>query len=122
MIHAHPLRSKALKLSIAAVHARRELDRERAFVLSGQLLKSTTSIGANREEAKYAQSTLDFLSKLHIALKEASETQYWLMIIRASNCTKDVAWDDLAHLCHEIAAMLVQATKTIKQKRQKDSP
>lgn len=116
MVNSHPLREKALQLSIAAVHASHVLNEEREYVLSKQFLKSATSIGANLQEAKYAQSKLDFLSKMNIALKEAAETEYWIAIIQASNCGKSISWELLSQECHQIAAMLVQATKTLKQK------
>jgi len=92
--------------------------KQREYVLSKQLLKSATSIGANIEEAKYAQSKRDFLSKMNIALKEASETQYWIKVIRASGYGSDEVWNPLATEAHELTALLVAITKTLKRKLQ----
>ena len=61
-------------------------EQQKEWVLSKQLLRCGTSIGANTRESRNAQSRLDFLSKLNVALKEADETEYWLDIIHASGC------------------------------------
>ena len=62
---------------------------EKEFVLTNQLLRAATSIGANIHESKYAQSTADFISKMKIALKECFETEYWLELLNRSDYISD---------------------------------
>ncbi len=81
------------------------------FVISQQLLKSGTSIGANVKEAEFAQSQKDFLSKMNIALKEASETEYWIELLRDSDHYGDV-WVSLLFDCVEIKKILHAIVKT----------
>ena len=74
---------KSLAFSVRIVHMQKYLsDQKREYVISKQICKSGTSIGANIAEAQRAQSTADFVAKMKIALKEANETQYWLQLLR----------------------------------------
>jgi four helix bundle protein len=74
--------SKSLAFSVRIVNLYRYLkDQKKEYVISKQICKSGTSIGANIAEAQRAQSTADFVSKMKIALKEANETQYWLQLL-----------------------------------------
>ena len=82
-------KSFAFAVGIVKTGRRLQLDR-REWVLSKQLIRSGTSIGANIEEAIAAQSKKDFLSKMSIALKEARETHYWLRVIRNSGLSNGV--------------------------------
>ena len=84
------------------------------YTLSKQLLRSGTSIGANVTEAQNAQSRADFLSKLNIALKEASETKYWLRLLNATDYLSDVEFDSMMCDCSEIEKILVSSVKSIK--------
>lgn len=84
-------------------------------VISKQLLKSGTSIGANINEANYAQSKADFISKLHIALKETAETEYWLRLIELSSYIESKKKDDLMKQCLEIKRMLIASINTAKE-------
>ena len=72
--------SKAFALRIVRLH-RYMVSNKREFVLSQQLLRSGTSIGANIKEAQFAQSKADFIAKMYIALKESGETEYWLELL-----------------------------------------
>lgn len=86
------------------------------YVLSKQLLKSGTSIGANVKEAIQAQSQKDFLAKLQISLKEASETEYWLeLIFRSEYLTKE-QYDSINTNCLELIKILTSIIKTTKNK------
>jgi four helix bundle protein len=81
----NPLKEKSYAFALKIIAINRILqDEQREFVLSRQLLRSGTSIGANAEEAIGAQSKRDFLSKVSIAYKEARETNYWLRLLRDS--------------------------------------
>ena len=85
-------------------------------VLYKQLIRSGTSIGANVREAQSAQSDRDFLHKLEIALKEARETEYWLILIVQADLIKEQRIGLLRQECEEIIKILVVITKKIKQK------
>ena len=80
------LEEKSFQFAIRIVDLYRFLiDTKKEFVLSKQMLRAGTSIGANIAEAQFAQSKADFVSKMHISLKEANETRYWLRLLEASN-------------------------------------
>ena len=83
-------------------------------VISNQIGRSGTSIGANIYEAKYAQGKKDFISKLEIALKEASETGYWLELLHKTKYLDDVTYKSLSSKCTSIRVMLVSSCKTVK--------
>lgn len=87
------------------------LIKEKEFVLSKQLLKSGTSIGANVEEATAAQSRRDFISKMSIASKEARETRYWLRLLNKSELT-DIHVSDWLVKSNEIVRILTSIVKT----------
>jgi four helix bundle protein len=83
--------------------------------MSRQLLRCGTSIGANTRESKNAQSRMDFLNKLNIALKEADETEYWLDLLHETNYLDDSAYDSLNNDCAEIIKMLTTIIKKLKE-------
>ena len=84
------------------------------YSLINQLERSATSIGANIHEAQYAQGKKDFVSKLEIALKEASETGYWLELLRRTNYIDEQTYKTLSTKCTSLRAMLVASCKTTK--------
>ena len=86
------------------------------YVLSKQVLRSGTSIGANIREAKRAQSTPDFYSKLTISLKEADETQYWLELLHRTGFVSDDVFRSINSDCEELIKLLVSITKTLRNK------
>ena len=83
--------------------------------MSRQLLRSGTSIGANIAEAQYAHSKADFLAKMTIALKEASETLYWLQLLREAGFILDEEFNLLERLNSSLIARLVSSVKTVKR-------
>ena len=87
------------------------------YVLSRQILKSGTSIGANIRESKNAQSISDFISKLEIALKESDESQYWLEILYETGYITKEQFDSMIADNKELTAMLVSIVKTSKQNK-----
>ena len=91
-------------------------DLKKEHVLTNQILKSGTSIGANIYEAQYAQSSDDFVSKLEIALKECFETEYWLEILYETNYIDKKDYDQLISDCGAIRRMLISACTTMKAK------
>ena len=84
------------------------------YVLSKQLLRSGTSIGANITEAQDAQSKADFLSKLNISLKETGETLYWLRLLHATDYLTEKEFEAVYVDCEEIKKILVASIKTLK--------
>ena len=88
----------------------------RESVLTNQLLRSGTSIGANIHEAQYAQGTADFISKLEIALKETNETEYWLNYSLKLDIIKS-DYKNLQNECGSIRRMLISSCKTVKENK-----
>ena len=87
-------------------------DEQKEYTLSKQMLKSGTSIGANIKEAIRGQSKPDFYAKMNIALKEASETEYWLELLHESGFLKDNFFKSIYEDCQELIKLLVAITKT----------
>ncbi len=96
------------------------LAEHKEYVLSKQVLRSGTSVGANVEEAKHAQSKMDFVHKLSIAQKEASETNYWLRLLKESDYLKGKLAESLMCDCEEIQRMLTASIKTAKTNLEKE--
>ena len=82
------IHDKSFQFALEIIGLYKKLQSEREYVLSKQLLRSGTSIGANVEEALAGQSRRDFMSKMAVASKEARETRYWLVLLQKSNLTK----------------------------------
>ena len=109
-------KSKAFALRIIKLYKQlREVDKE--FVLSKQILRSGTSIGANARESKNSQSKADFINKLSIALKEADETQYWLELLYESSIINENIFCSLNNDLKEIIAIITSSIKTAKQNK-----
>ncbi len=85
------------------------------FILSKQLLKSGTAIGALVKEAEHSQSKADFINKMNIALKEANETEYWLMLLIESEYNAESTILSLLEDCKELIRLLVSIVKTSKE-------
>ena len=89
-------------------------DNKKEYVLSKQILKSGTSIGANVKEAIRGQSKADFYAKMNIALKEASETEYWLEILNETDYIDKALFESIYSDCTELIKILMSITKTQK--------
>jgi len=112
------LKDKSYAFAIRSVKLFQYLTAEhKEYVLSKQLLRSGTSIGANIEEAFQGESRSDFIHKLSIANKEAFETHYWLRLLRDSEILTKRQAESLLQECDEIQRMLVAAIKTSKSKK-----
>lgn len=85
---------------------------QKETVISKQIVRSGTSIGANINEANYGQSKADFISKLHIALKEAAETEYWLRLLLASSYISEEMGESLLKDCLELKKILIASINT----------
>ena len=88
-------------------------DEKKEFVISKQMLRSGTSIGANLAEAEYGYSREDFTNKLYVALKECAEMLYWLELLYNTEYLNAKQYSDLRDDCEEIRKMLSSATKTL---------
>ena len=109
------LQDKSLLFAVRCVNTYRYLVGEKKeFVLSNQMLRSGTSIGANITESRNAQSDADFISKLSVALKEADETAYWFELMRMTNYISEEDYESLNKDLGELIAMLVTTLKTKK--------
>ena len=111
------LKEKSFAFAIRAVKLCQYLRTEKQeYVLSKQILRSGTSIGANIEEACGAQSDNDFIAKLHISLKEANESHYWIRLLQECDFITKNQGNDLIKDVEEIIALITASLKTIKKK------
>jgi four helix bundle protein len=106
------LAEKTLNFAVRVVKCCHYLQEEKKdFVISNQLLRSGTSVGANVHEAVYAQSKADFISKLSIALKEASETSFWLVLLHRTDYLEEKVYVSLKSDIDEIIRITVSSIK-----------
>ena len=91
------------------------LSERKEFVLSKQLLRSGTSVGAMIKEAEHAQSKADFLNKMNIALKEINETEYWLMLLKDSSYLSSSEYESIHEDCIELIRLLASTVITLKK-------
>ena len=114
------LKTKSFYFAVQIVELYKHLTTERKeFVLSKQILRCGTSIGANVEEAIGGQSEADFMSKLSIAYKEARETSYWLRLLQETKYIEPVEAKKYMELCDELQRIMGSSIKTIKAKKKK---
>lgn len=106
----------SLEFSVDIINLVKHLKSNRESVISNQIGRSGTSIGANIHEAQYAQGKKDFISKLEIALKEASETGYWLELLRRTDYIDEKQYKTLSSKCTSLRVMLIASCKTAKEK------
>ena len=104
-------KSKQFALRIIKLY-RYLCDEKEEYILSKQLLRSGTSIGANIREALQGQSKSDFYAKLSISLKEASETEYWLELLHESGYIDDRSFESIYSDCVELLKLLISILKT----------
>jgi len=90
---------------------------QKEFVLSKQILRSGTSIGALVKESEHAQSKADFINKMNIALKEANESEYWLMLLKDSEYINENSFNSLHSDVSELIKLLASIVKTSKQNK-----
>ena len=110
-----PLKDKSYLFAIRIVKLSQFLQNEkREYVLSKQVLRSGTAVGALIREAEYGQSKPDFTSKMSIALKEANETEYWLSLLKDTGFIQETEFASLQSDVKELIAMLVSTVKTSK--------
>jgi four helix bundle protein len=108
----NPIKEKSFTFALEIIELCRKLQDQREYVLSKQLLRSGTSIGANIEEATAAESRADFIHKMTIASKEARETHYWLRLLDESGIAKETGLDEILSQADELKRMLTAIVKT----------
>ncbi len=112
------IESKAFAIRIIKLYKYLK-ENKQVYVLSKQVLRSGTSIGANVRESVNAQSRMDFINKLSIALKEANETEYWLELLHESDVLDDTQFESIYNDCGKLAATLTKIIKTTKSGAEK---
>ena len=116
MIKDNAIIEKSMEFAVRIVNLYKYLQKEKnESVMSKQLLRSGTGIGANAREGIYGQSRGDFLSKMSIALKECSETEYWLELLSRTGYLNEQEYESIKSDCSEIAKMLTAIVKSTKK-------
>ena len=109
---------KSLRFAARIVKLHRYLSKEKhETVISKQIIRSGTSIGANANEAIYGVSKAEFIAKLQISLKETAETEYWLRLLVMSDYLTEAEGESLIHDCLEIKRILIASLKTARKNR-----
>ena len=111
------LKSKSYAFALRIIKMYKYLCSNKEYVLSKQVLRSGTAIGALVAESEFAQSKADFVSKLSIALKEANETIYWLNLLKDSQYINDIMFKSIKNDNEELIKLLVSSIKTAKNEK-----
>jgi len=112
----NPLKDKSYRFAIRIVKLSQFLQQDKKeFVLSKQILRCGTAIGALIREAEFGQSKADFTNKMSISLKEANETEYWLSLLKDTEFISENQFMSMQSDCKELIAMLVSTVKTSKE-------
>ncbi len=109
------IKEKSFAFAIEIVLLYRVLTEKKEFVLSKQMLRSGTSIGANIREAEHAQSKADFIHKLSISLKEANETEYWIDLLFETNYLTEIEFQNIKPKIIELLKLLTSIINTSKK-------
>lgn len=109
------LKDLSVEFSVEIIQLVKYLKSIKEPIISNQIGRSGTSIGANIHEAQYAQGKKDFISKLEIALKEANETSYWLELLYRTEYINEDTFKKLSSECTSLRAMLVASCRTAKE-------
>lgn len=115
LMYDSKLRDLSTDFSVDIINLVKLLKSNHESVIANQIGRSATSIGANIYEAHYAQGKKDFVSKLEITLKEASETGYWLEILRKTDYIDEQQYNILSNKCAKLRVMLISSCKTAKE-------
>ncbi len=110
------LSNQSIGFSIEIINLVKKLKSQHETVISNQIGRSGTSIGANIHEAQYAHGKADFIAKLQIALKEANETGYWLQLLFKTDYIDEQEYKKLDSACASLRVMLISSINTAKEK------
>ena len=108
---------QSMDFAISIINLVKELKLKKENIISNQIGRSGTSIGANIREARYAHGKADFISKLQIALKEANETGYWLELLFKTDYIDEFTYKSLENICAGIRVMLISSINTAKENK-----
>ena len=111
------LRTQSLNFAVSIINLTKSLKAKHETIISNQIGRSGTSIGTNIREAQYAHGTADFIAKLQIALKEASETGYWLELLYKTEYISEAEYQSLSSACISLRVMLISSINTAKNKQ-----
>jgi four helix bundle protein len=115
------LKTKSYAFALRIVRLSQHLSKKNCeYVIGRQILRCGTAIGALVYEAEYAESKLDFIHKLHISLKEANETDYWLSLLKDSGYISEKAYQSMKTDIDQLLAILIASIKTAKIKLNKE--
>ena len=106
---------QSMDFAVLVIDLFKQLKENKEYIISNQIGRSGTSIGANIREAQYAHGKADFVAKLQIALKEANETGYWLELLYNTNYISEAQYKELDRACTGIRAMLIASINTAKE-------
>ena len=109
------LRTLSMDFAVQIINLVKSLKEKRESIISNQIGRSGTSIGANIREAQYAHSKADFIAKLQISLKECYETEYWIEIAQKANIISEEIAKSVLHDCGSIRRMLIASINTAKE-------
>ena len=107
----------SMDFSVEIINLVKYLKSNHETIISNQIGRSGTSIGANIREAQYAHGKADFVAKLQIALKEANETEYWLELLNKTNYISNEEYENLNSACKSIRLMLISSINTAKSSK-----
>ena len=116
-MNENKLAELSMEFSVDIINLVKYLKSNHESIISNQIGRSGTSIGANIYEAQYAQGKKDFISKLEIALKEASETGYWLELLRKTDYIDEQLYKSLSSKCTSMRVMLIASCRTAKENK-----
>ena len=108
------LRTQSMDFAVSIIQLVKRLKNQKEYIISNQIGRSGTSIGANIREAQYAHGRADFIAKLQIALKEANETGYWLELLCKTGYLSGSEYKALDSSCTSIRVMLISSINTAK--------
>lgn len=107
---------RSMDFSVSIIELVKDLKAKRESIISNQIGRSGTSIGANIREAQYAHGNADFIAKMQIALKETNETGYWLELLFKTKYIDEAKYKELDSMCTSIRVMLISSLNTMKAK------
>ena len=112
-----PLSVQSMDFAVSIINLVKFLKSKHETIICNQIGRSGTSIGTNIREAQYAHGTADFIAKLQIALKEASETGYWLELLYKTEYISEAEYQSLSSACISLRVMLISSINTAKNKQ-----
>ena len=111
------LRTLSVDFAVQILNLVKALKNQHETIVSNQIGRAGTSIGANIHEAQYAHGKADFIAKLQIALKETNETSYWLELLLKTNYIDEIRYQEFNSVCSQIRVMLIKSINTAKESK-----